>query len=62
MSPERRFEIETALLATTFPASLALYSGVHHGFGLAVNTTDPQVKFAKDAAFAQMAKWFETWL
>jgi dienelactone hydrolase len=62
MPPERRFQIETALLATALPANLALYSGVHHGFALAVNTSDPQAKFAKDAAFAQAARWFDAWL
>ena len=62
MPPERRFEIETALLATGVPGETALYSGVHHGFAVSANLSDPLAKFAKVASFYQLANWIEYWL
>ncbi|KAL8349326.1 hypothetical protein RB601_001899 [Gaeumannomyces tritici] len=62
MPPKRRWEIETALLSTDAASSLALYSGVAHGFGVRVNMSDPEARFAKQAAFVQAVRWFNYWL
>ncbi len=62
MPPQRRWEIETALLATNFASSSAVYSDVPHGFGIRVNLSDPVAKFVKQATFAQASSWLDHWL
>ncbi|KAF1961953.1 dienelactone hydrolase family protein [Byssothecium circinans] len=39
-----------------------LYSGAKHGFGVRVNVSLPQEKYAKAAAYAQAVQWFDAWL
>ncbi|KAK4123122.1 alpha/beta-hydrolase [Parathielavia appendiculata] len=41
------------------PYQVNLYSGTSHGFGVRVNLTDPQQKYAKEQAFLQAARWFD---
>ncbi|KAI1817658.1 dienelactone hydrolase [Poronia punctata] len=60
--PSRRAEIEGLLLNTTQPYSVALYGSVSHGFGVRANVSDPRQKFAKEEAFFQAVRWFDTWV
>ncbi|KAH8812485.1 dienelactone hydrolase [Xylogone sp. PMI_703] len=62
MPPQRRWEIETALLATNYASSLAVYSDVPHGFGIRVNLSDPVATFVKQATFAQGSSWLDHWM
>ncbi|KAI0965593.1 dienelactone hydrolase [Xylaria arbuscula] len=62
MPPARRSEIEALLLNTTQPYTLSLYGSVSHGFGVRANVSDPRQKFAKEQAFFQAVRWFDTWL
>jgi dienelactone hydrolase len=61
MPVERRHAIEEQLQAAGKPYSLALYSGTQHGFGVRANISDPEQKFAKEEAFFQAVRWFDTW-
>lgn len=61
MPVERRHAIEAQLGAAGEPYSLALYSGTQHGFGVSANVSDPQQRFAKEDAFFQAVRWFESW-
>lgn len=60
MPPERRTAIEAMLGTASTPFQMTLYSGVAHGFGTRGNISDPQGKFAKEQAFMQAVKFFET--
>jgi hypothetical protein len=40
----------------------ALYSKTPHGFGVRVNASIPQQKFAKEASFRQAVNWLDAWL
>uniref|UniRef100_A0A8H7TQ34 Zn(2)-C6 fungal-type domain-containing protein n=1 Tax=Bionectria ochroleuca TaxID=29856 RepID=A0A8H7TQ34_BIOOC len=55
MPVERRHEIEEQLLKTEQTYSMSLYSGTMHGFGVRANVSDPDQRFAKEAAFFQAA-------
>ncbi|CAI6091796.1 unnamed protein product [Clonostachys chloroleuca] len=61
MPVERRHEIEEQLLKTEQTYSISLYSGTMHGFGVRANVSDPEQRFAKEAAFFQAVRWFDTW-
>lgn len=61
LPPERRHEIEALLQQTGKAYSVALYSGTQHGFGARANVSDPEQKFAKEEAFFQAVRWFDTW-
>lgn len=60
MPPERRAQIEGMLANMTMPFQLSLYGGVSHGFGVRANVSDPQGKFAKESAFLQAVRFFES--
>jgi len=62
MPPARRLEIE-GLLANnvTQPYQVNLYGGAAHGFGVRGDVSDPEQKFAKEAAFYQAVRWFSAW-
>ncbi|KAH8886088.1 alpha/beta-hydrolase [Thozetella sp. PMI_491] len=62
MPPQRRFQVETALLATNSGSSLAVYSDVPHGFGIRVNLSDPVARFVKQAVFSQASNWLDYYL
>lgn len=62
MPPARRSQIEALLLNTTQAYTLSLYGSVAHGFGVRANVSDPRGKFAKEQAFFQAVRWFDTWL
>ncbi|CAG9987018.1 unnamed protein product [Clonostachys byssicola] len=61
MSIDQRRHIEDLLLNTTHPYSLSLYSGTEHGFGVRGNVSIPQIKFAKEEAYFQAVRWFDSW-
>lgn len=46
----------------TIPYQVCLYSGVEHGFAVRADTSKPDVKFAKEAAFFQAVQWFDEFL
>lgn len=58
MPPELRAELEALLLNISSPYQVNLYSGVPHGFGVRINTTDPVQVFGKESAFLQAVRWF----
>ena len=39
-----------------------LYSGAPHGFAVRVDLSVARQKFAKEGAYLQAVKWFESWL
>jgi dienelactone hydrolase len=61
LTPERRFAIEGLLQATGEPYSVALYGGTQHGFGVRADVSDPKQKFAKEEAFFQAVRFFDSW-
>ncbi|VUC30066.1 unnamed protein product [Clonostachys rosea] len=61
MPTDQRRYIEDLLMSTTQPYSLSLYSGTEHGFGVRGNVSIPQVKFAKEEAYFQAVRWFDSW-
>lgn len=60
MPPDVRARLEGLLANISSPYQLNLYSGVSHGFGVRINTTDPVQVFAKDTAFLQAVRWFRS--
>ncbi|KAL8408329.1 hypothetical protein RB594_006942 [Gaeumannomyces avenae] len=61
-STERRHAAEGLLQQADIPFQISLYSGTSHGFGVRANVSDPQQKFAKEAAFFQAVRWFNAWM
>lgn len=60
MPPALRAHLEALLLNISSPYQTSLYSGVPHGFGVRINTTDPVQVWAKESAFLQAVRWFST--
>lgn len=60
MPPDLRAHLEALLLNISSPYQTSLYSGVPHGFGVRINTTDPVQVWAKESAFLQAVRWFST--
>lgn len=56
--------------ATDAPYQSVVYGNSHHGFGLrgetlnllADNSSNPEEVFAKESAFLQAVRWFDTYL
>ena len=46
----------------SIPYQMSLYSGVEHGFAVRADTSKPDNKFAKEAAFLQAVQWFDEFL
>jgi dienelactone hydrolase len=61
LNATQRSEIEALLGKTPQPFQVNLYSGTQHGFGVRANVSDPEQKFAKEAAFWQAVRWFGAW-
>lgn len=61
MSIDQRRHIEDLLLNTTQPYSISLYSGTEHAFGVRGNVSIPQIKLAKEEAYFQAVRWFDSW-
>jgi dienelactone hydrolase len=62
LTPEKRAAFQALLQKTGQPYSFAVYGGTNHGFAVRANVTDPKQKFAKEEAFFQAVRWFDTWL
>jgi len=62
MPEQRRWQIESALLATNYGASMDLYSDVPHGFAIRVNLSDPVARFVKQEVFNQHITWLDYWM
>ncbi len=54
-----RADAEAKLAAGPQKWQVNLYSGTEHGFGVRVNVSDPQQKYAKEEAFLQAVRWFD---
>ncbi|KAI8663534.1 DLH domain-containing protein [Fusarium keratoplasticum] len=61
LNATQRSEVEALLGKTPQPFQVNLYSGTQHGFGVRANVSDPEQKFAKEAAFWQAVRWFGAW-
>lgn len=60
---EKRHKTEQLLKEMgSIPYQMCLYSGVEHGFAVRADTSKPDVKFAKEAAFFQAVQWFDEFL
>ena len=53
---------EDILSAQNATFQMSLYSKAPHGFGVRVNMSIPEQKFAKEASFKQAVTWFDFWL
>lgn len=62
MLAKRRAEIEAAMGTTGQPFTIALYGGTPHGFATKPNLNIPVQKAAKEDAFLQAVRFYETWL
>ncbi|KAI3326984.1 dienelactone hydrolase [Xylariaceae sp. AK1471] len=62
LPPDLRHQVESLLMNNTNQEyELALYGRAPHGFGVRVNNSDPRQVYAKEEAFFQAIRWFETW-
>ncbi|KAH6624168.1 Alpha/Beta hydrolase protein [Chaetomium sp. MPI-SDFR-AT-0129] len=59
---EARAAAEQDLFGVGQRYQVNLYSGTEHGFGVRVDLTDEQQKYAKEEAFVQAVKWFDRFL
>ena len=59
---ENRHRSEDLLRSTGNPYQINLYSGVVHGFAVRGDTSKKIEKFAKEQAFLQAIRWFDSWL
>ncbi|KAK1597121.1 dienelactone hydrolase [Colletotrichum navitas] len=62
MNAARRAEIEAAMGTTGQPFTMTLYGGVPHGFAIRPDLNNPVQKAAKEDAFVQAVRFYETWL
>ncbi|WQF75105.1 Putative dienelactone hydrolase, alpha/Beta hydrolase [Colletotrichum destructivum] len=62
MLPKRRVEIEAAMGTTGQPYTITLYGGTPHGFATNPDLSIPVQKAAKEDAFLQAVRFYETWL
>jgi dienelactone hydrolase len=59
---EQRHQAETILAKTKTPYQMSLYAGTEHGFAVRANVTSKIQKYAKEEAYLQAVRWFDTWL
>jgi dienelactone hydrolase len=57
-----RHEAEVTLQNLKIPYQISLYGSVSHGFGVRANVSDKRAKFAKEEAYLQAVRWFDTWV
>ncbi|GKT54258.1 dienelactone hydrolase [Colletotrichum tofieldiae] len=62
MMAKRRAEIEAAMGSTGQPFTMALYGRTPHGFATHPDLNNPVQKAAKEDAFLQAVRFYETWL
>ncbi|KAK3898508.1 protein AIM2 [Staphylotrichum tortipilum] len=60
--PAPRADAEAKLTAGSQKWQVNLYAGTQHGFGVRVDLSDPQQKYAKEEAFLQAVRWFDRFL
>lgn len=60
--PEKRHETEGIFQKSKIPYQVTLYGGVSHGFAVRANISNPIEKYAKEEAFLQAIRWFDTWI
>lgn len=59
---DKRHETELILQKNKIPYQITLYGGVSHGFAVRANLTSKIEKYAKEEAFLQAVRWFDTYL
>lgn len=57
-----RHDAELTLQKLQVPYQISLYGSVSHGFGVRANVSNKREKFAKEEAYLQAVRWFDTWL
>ncbi|KZL85797.1 dienelactone hydrolase [Colletotrichum incanum] len=62
MMAKRRAEIEAIMGTTGQPFTMVLYGGTPHGFATHPDLNNPVQKAAKEDAFLQAVRFYETWL
>jgi len=58
----KRHDAEVTLKKLGIPYQISLYGSVNHGFGVRANVSDKRAKFAKEEAYLQAVRWFDTWV
>jgi len=58
----KRHDAEVTLKKLGVPYQISLYGSVSHGFGVRANVSDKRAKFAKEEAYLQAVRWFDTWV
>ncbi|KAF2664928.1 dienelactone hydrolase family protein [Microthyrium microscopicum] len=58
----KRHEAEGILSKSNIPFQISLYGSTAHGFGVRGNMTNKREKYAKEEAYLQAVRWFDTWL
>jgi dienelactone hydrolase len=61
-SAQARHDAETTMKKLQIPYQISLYGSVSHGFGVRANVSNKREKFAKEEAYLQAVRWFDTWL
>ncbi|KAK2034153.1 dienelactone hydrolase [Colletotrichum zoysiae] len=62
MNATRRAEIAAVVGTTGQPFTMTLYGGTPHGFAIHPDLNNPVQKAAKEDAFVQAVRFYETWL
>jgi len=60
--PERRHETEVTLQKLGIPYQITLYGSVNHGYAVRGNMSDKRAKYAKEEAYLQAVRFFDTWV
>ena len=61
-SQRARNNAEAALGRSKIPFQMTVYGSASHGFAVRGNVTDKRIKYAKEEAYLQAVRWFDTWL
>lgn len=59
---ENRHRSEQILAKADVPWQISVFGAVSHGFAVRGDISNPRLKFAMEAAFAQAAQWFSFYL
>jgi len=59
---DARHAAEKIFQKKALPYQISLYGGVSHGFGVRGDMSNKTQKFAKEEAYLQAVRWFDTWL
>jgi len=58
----KRHDAEKVLQKLGIPYQITLYGSVNHGFGVRANVSDKRAKYAKEEAYLQAVRFFDTWV